>query len=265
MYKDYWHLKELPFENVPDPKFFYASRGHEEAVTRLLFAVETHKMIGMLTGDYGSGKTLVCQTLMSRMAANDYKIAFVRNPRLEAVDLTREIASQLGEAIPSSSKYDVLHVFESVLERHATAGRHCVAIIDESQLVMNPQVLEDLRLLLNFQTADQSGLTLIFSGQTEFNDLIKSIPQLRQRIGIKFHIPHLEPDEVRPYMAHRLEASGGRLTIFEDQAVEELARVSKGNPREINALADLCMLFGFMTGSPIVSSSLVGEAQKERA
>ncbi len=264
MYTEYWKLNALPFENMPDPAFFYASRAHEEAITRLLFAIETHKMMAVVTGDYGSGKTLLCQTVVNRLPSNGYKVAFLRNPRMDAVDLTREIAAQLGEPATTTSKYDVLHIFESVLERHALAGRHCVAIIDEAQLIMNGGVLEDLRLLLNFQTSEQYGITLIFAGQTEFNDMVKAIPQLRQRIGIKYHIPHLEADEVRPYMAHRLHAAGGSIAIFEEDAITELARVSKGNPREINAMADLCLLFGFLTKSQSIGLPLVAEAYKER-
>ena len=265
MYKDYWKLKEFPFENIPDSRYFFASRAHQEAITRLLFCIESHKMLAVLTGEYGSGKTVVCQTVINRLPTNVHKVAMLLNPRMDSVDLTREIVAQLGEPVASTSKYDVLRAFKAVLDRHAQSGHHCTVFIDEAQLVMNAETLEDLRLLLNFQSPDQASFSMVFSGQSEFNDMLKSIPQMKQRVCLKFHISNLEPDEVQPYIEHRLTAAGGQAGLFETDAMEEIARISKGNPREINVLCDLCLLFGFMTHAGKIGVDLVAEAQKERA
>ena len=264
MYKEYWKLTRLPFENLPDPQFFYSSRGHQEAVMRLLFAIQSRKMISLITGDYGSGKTVLCQTVMDRLSSNEHKIAFLTNPRMSATDLTREIASQLGEDIASDSKYDVLRSFRHLLDRHAVAGRHCTAIIDEAQLINDISVLEDIRLLLNYQTSVRTSLSLVLVGQTEFNDMLNAVPQMKQRISLKFHIPQLEPDELKPYMKFRLEAAGSDLSIFDDAAVADLAKLSRCNPREINALADMCLLIGFFARKPKITSDIVNEAAKER-
>jgi general secretion pathway protein A len=265
MHTDYWKLDRLPFENVPDPDFFYESRAHREAITRLLFAVESHKTMALLTGDYGSGKTVVCQTVIERLPANEHHVAMVTNPTMDATDLTREIISQLGEDIGVKSKYEVLHAYKDVLERHAVAGRHCTAIIDEAQLIANAAILEELRLLLNVQTSQRACLTLILAGQTELNDMIKSIPQMRQRISLKYHIPHLDNDEVAPYLARRLEAAGGQLDIFDEKALRTIERLSNGNPREINALADLSLLFGSLMQVDRIGAEIVQEAGRERA
>ncbi len=265
MHIDYWKFNKLPFENIPDPDFFYESRAHQEAITRLLFAVESHKMLSLLTGDYGSGKTMVCQTVIERLPANAHHVAMLTNPTMDATDLTREIISQLGGDAPAKDKYEVMHTFKDLLERHAVAGRHCTAIIDEAQLITNPAVLEELRLLLNVQTANRSSMTLVLAGQTELNDVVKTIPQMRQRISLKYHIPHLDSDEVAPYMRYRLAAAGGDIHIFNEAAIHEIGRLSQGNPREINALADLALLFGSLTQQSEIGADLIIEAGKERA
>lgn len=265
MYLDHWKLKLMPFENSSDARFFYESFGHQEAVTRLLFAIQTHKAVAMLTGDYGTGKTMVCETVLKKIPPNQFKTAYITNPRMDAIDLTREIAYQLGQEIMSRSTYDVLHEFNNLLDRSFATGRHCVAVLDESQHVMNISILEDLRLLLNHQAGGHFLLTLVFVGQTEFGDMIKAVPQMAQRIGLKFHIPNLQPEEVRAYITQRLQTSGGGLEIFEDAAIQEIGRISKGNPREINALCDLCLLIGALTSKPQVRVDEVQEAARERA
>ena len=100
MYTEYWKFKSLPFENAPDPKFFFESKAHREGVTRLLFSIETRKALALLTGDYGSGKSVLCQTVIDRLPPNEFRTALVANPRMDALDITREIAYQLGEDIP---------------------------------------------------------------------------------------------------------------------------------------------------------------------
>lgn len=264
MYTNYWKLKCLPFENAPDPRFFFESRGHKEASVRLTFAIQTRKAMALITGDYGSGKTVMCQKVKKSLNPNEFCIAFVSNPNMDSIDITREIAYQFGEDIPTRSKYDVLHAFNNLLERHHGAGRHCAAIIDEAQVVAEPAILEDLRLLLNHQTEGQFLLTLVLVGQTELNDALRPIPQMTQRIGLRYHIPHLDIDEIEPYISHRLETAGGHLGIFSSGAILEVTRVSKGNPREINAVCDMALLTASLAGADHVDENAIVDAAKER-
>jgi len=264
MYNAYWNFSELPFENAPDVRFFYESRGHREGIARLLMAIETRKAITLLTGDYGSGKTLLCQTALSRLPPASYKVVSVTNPRMDAIDLIRELSFQLGDEINSRSKYDVLHAFQNAIQRHAASGRHVAMLVDEAQLIPDASVLEELRLLLNFHPQGHYLMTLILSGQTEVNERLRAIPQMVQRIGFRFHVPPLAVDEVQDYMRFRLEQAGGRIDIFEPGAVVEVARLSKGNPREINAIADLCLLAGYLKTQAVISANDVAEAMAER-
>jgi len=264
MYLEYWHLTKRPFDITSDSDFFFESRGHQEAVTRISFAVETQKAMALLTGDYGSGKTVVCETVISRLSHEQYKVAFITHPRMDAIDLGREIIFQMGEDVSSRSMYDVLHVLNRLLERYASTGKKCAVFIDEAQLILDSSILEDLRLLLNRQLNRQFLFTLVLVGQTELRDRLKSVPQMMQRIGMRFFIPNLQTDEVPRYIAHRLTVAGGRPDIFEKSAIDEITKLSNGNPREINTLGDLCLLIGSLTSKERIRHEEVMDAWKER-
>ncbi len=265
MYLEYWQLEMMPFDNAPDHRFFFESKGHQEAITRLVFGIETRKAIVLLTGDYGIGKTVVCETVISLLPPTQYKVAFITNPRMDAIDLTREITYQLGEDVASRSTYDIMHALNNLLERHASTGKHCAVIVDEAQVVLDSMILEDLRLLLNKQMNGRFLMTLVLVGQTELGDRLRALPQMVQRIGLKFHIPHLQPDEVPAYIKHRWRKAGGKEDVFTPTAIAEVARLSKGNPREINALCDLALLIGSLTKKDKIDISEITEAAKERA
>lgn len=264
-YTAYWKLKCLPFESAPDSTFFFESNGHREGIARVLFSIQNRKSLSVLTGEYGSGKSVLCQTVIKRLASDPFKTALISNPRMDALDLTREMAHQFGEDIRGTSRYDILHAFNALLDRCHAANQHCAAIIDEAQVITDPSVLEDLRLLLNHQVGGVTPLTLVFVGQSELNDMLRSIPQLYQRINMKFHVPHLGAGEVRDYVKHRLETAGGTMEIFDEQAVVEVERLSQGNPREINAICDVALLISALSARPRVSVEEITESGKERA
>lgn len=265
MYREYWNLTDLPFENAPNPKFFFESKEHREAMERLMFVIKAHKPIAVVTGEYGSGKTLLCQTAISKFSTNEITHAFIVNPRMDSLDITREIVYQLSGDIPPTSKYEVLHSLYNSLNHYASLDGYCVVIIDEAQLIVDPLIFEDLRLLLNYQSGSKHLLTIVLVGQTELNAILKTIPQMTQRIGFKFHIPPLGPGEVRPYMKHRLETAGGSVDIFEEYAITEIAKLSKGSPREINAICDISLLTASLSGKKVVTVGDVLEAGRERA
>jgi len=265
MYIEYWRLSCMPFENVADARFFFESGDHHEAATRVQFAIQSRKLMMLLIGDYGVGKTMVCETVMHKLPVNEYKVAFIRNPRMDGLDLTREIAYQLGEEVHDRSPYDALHAVNNLLQRHASTGRHSVVFVDEAQLIMNTSTLEDLRLLLNIQEGGRSLMTLILSGQSEVGDMLKAKPQIMQRIALKYNIMGLTSDDVRHYIDHRMQVAGGAETVFDAAAVQEIASLSKGNPREVNSLCDLCLLIGSLKRVPSITVPIVRDAWMERA
>ncbi|HHT9155262.1 MAG TPA: ExeA family protein, partial [Candidatus Tripitaka sp. YC43] len=169
MYLDYWGLKKKPFENTPNPDFFFYSAGHEEALTRLLYGVKERKGAVMITGEIGAGKTLLSRMLVRLLSRNkkSYNIAVIVNPSFTAKDLLRELIYQLGglESLPTViGKLDLLHKLDDIIFEGNEKGQQCVLIIDEAHVIKNNAIFEEIRLLLNFQKNNVFLLTIVLMG-----------------------------------------------------------------------------------------------------
>lgn len=168
MYEAYWRLREKPFVNTPDPRFLYYSKEHEEALSRLTYAVEANMGGCLLTGVFGCGKTLLNQALIENLdKQGNYRIAFIANPFLSHIELLRMIAYELGVTNLPEKKSEVLTdsiliAIKNILYNNNEDGKHTVVIIDEAHIIEDKLVFEELRLLLNFQLKDRFLLTLIF-------------------------------------------------------------------------------------------------------
>ena len=260
MYAEHWGLAELPFENVPDPRFFYPAAAHQEALLRLFYAVNSRKGAAMLTGDVGCGKTILSRALIQDLPPERYEVGVIANPSLSPVDFLREILYQIGVEMSSDSKIDLLHALNDQVAKSLNAGRDTVVIIDEAQAIEDEDTLEELRLLLNFQLNDRFLLTLLLIGQPELRDRISRIKQLDQRIAIKFHLGPLKLEETKAYINSRLEKSGGKRKIFQDEAADAIDRAAGGIPREINNICDICLLLGFGSRADAIDPDIVQKA-----
>ncbi len=265
MYEEYWGLSEMPFENTPDPRFLYYSPQYEEGLSRLLYVVERRKGAGMLTGVFGCGKTVLGQALFNALNKNIYQIAFVNNPHLKSVELLRAIARQLGaenlpEKITEMSTDHFLQVIGNILLNNAKDGKETLVIIDEAHVIDDIDVFEELRLLLNFQVENRFLLTLLLMGQPELRERIRKNKQLTQRIAMGYHLAPLSQDETWVYITHRLEVTGGRRSIFTEQAIEPVYDNSGGIPRRINQICDMSLVTGFAKRADKVDEGIVQEA-----
>ncbi len=262
MYKEYWGLNEMPFENTPDPRFIYYSRQHEEALARALYAVKNRKGAAILTGVFGCGKTLIGQVLLMELAKEKYKVAIVINPRLEAAELLRMIAYLLGVVEPPIRKTDTLIALNETLLNNMRDGKETVVIIDEAHSIEDNSIFEELRLLLNFQTPDRFLLTLLLFGQPELTQKIETNKQLGQRIAIKCHLEALSLEETKGYIAHRLSVAGGLRQPFSEGAFKIIYDYSSGIPRRINQICDVCLLAAFDKGLDKIDETFVMEEIK---
>lgn len=260
MYREHWGLKELPFENVPDPRYFYPSPEHQEALMRLFYAVNNRKGAAMLTGEIGCGKTILSRTLVQDLSADRYEVGLVANPSLPPLDFLREILYQLGVESGSMSKIDLLHALNDAVVRNLNAGKDTVILIDEAQAIDDEATLEELRLLLNFQLNERFLLTLILIGQPELREKVGRIRQLDQRIAIKYHLGPLSLEETRKYILYRLEKAGLRREIVFPEAFTLIHRLTHGIPRDINNLCDMSLLLGFSGGARKIDPPLVQKA-----
>lgn len=260
MYREHWGLKELPFENVPDPRFFYPSPEHQEALMRLFYAVNNRKGAAMLTGEVGCGKTILSRTLVQDLSGDRYEIGLIANPSLPPLDFLREILYQLGVESHSISKLDLLHALNDVVVKNLNAGKDTVIMIDEAQAIDDEATLEELRLLLNFQLNERFLLTLILIGQPELREKVGRIRQLEQRIAIKYHLGPLSPEETRKYVLYRLEKAGLQKDIVLPDAFSLIHSMTHGIPRDVNNLCDLSLLLGFGSRAQEIDAQLIQKA-----
>ena len=258
MYEAYWELKEKPFENTPDPRFIYYSKQHKEAVARLLYVVREHKGAALLTGEYGSGKTLLTRVLWHELQQeNQFQSVFILNPRLSGLEFIQEIVHQLGGAEVPASKIELFHNLHKILYSNYNTDKHSVIIIDEAQAIQDRDIFEEVRLLLNFQLDNAFLLTIILLGQPELKYSLISLPQFMQRIAVRYHLKALDEVETKEYILHRLNVAGTNRQIFDGEAHKEIYFCSAGIPRRINTICDLALLVGFGNGLTMIDKKTI--------
>lgn len=260
MYLPYWHLKEKPFENSPDPKFFYHSPQHEEGLSRLIYVVRERKGAGLLTGIYGCGKTLLGHALYQELEKDVYRVAFLTNPRLDDIELLRMILYLLGAPEVPTRKADLLIQLEQILNANLRDGKSTVVVIDEAHAIEQSSLFEEIRLLLNFQSENQFLLTLLLLGQPELKTKVESNKQLNQRIAMRYHLQGLTLEETALYAHHRLLIAGARNELFDESALNLIYERSGGIPRRINQICDISLLTGMSRQAAMVNAEIVKEA-----
>lgn len=268
MYTEYWGLQRKPFDNTPDPGFFYRSSQHEEALFRLLYATKERKGLAVLTGVFGCGKTVLGQELLTELSEDKYRIVFINYPLLTHVEFLLAIVKFLGGQELPTKKSDVLvnivlDNLNDVLINNARDGKDSIIFIDEAHAIEDSQIFESLRLLLNFQLPDRFLLTLILSGQPELREKLELNKQLSQRIAIKCHLTNLDLKDTISYITHRLKVAGREEPIFTKEAVEAIYEHANGIPRRINRLCDTCLLSGFARNLKTIDESLIREEAKD--
>ncbi|OGL02815.1 MAG: hypothetical protein A3E31_11755 [Candidatus Rokubacteria bacterium RIFCSPHIGHO2_12_FULL_73_22] len=263
MYEAYWELTEAPFDNSPNPKFFYLSPEHEEALVRLVYTVRHRKGCGMLTGEYGCGKTTLSRALIQRLEAERYEIGLLTNPSWNAIDFLREVLYQLGQETEEKNKPELLHLLNEVFFRNYQAGRDSVIIVDEAQLIDDDAVFEELRLLLNFQTDDRFLVTLLLIGSPELAVKVRRLKHLDQRITLRYHLNTLDYTHTANYIAHRLKMAGQTKPLFTEEAVKLIFDFTRGTPREINNLCDVALLVGYSKRVREIGEKIIAEVIKD--
>jgi general secretion pathway protein A len=213
----------------------------------------------LLTGEYGCGKTLLSRTLLEQLDPERYDIAILPHPNLNPVELLQELLCQFGYEgnEEESNKGALLRKLEECLLFNKSQGRSTIILVDEAQMVTDPLTLEEIRLLLNFQQSNSFLLTLIIMGQPELKEKIEKLPQLKERLSIRYHLNKFSPNDTKAYIRHRLKIAGVKHEIFTSRAESMLVQNSEGIPRRINNLADMALLAGYGMKSPIIDDTIM--------
>jgi type II secretory pathway predicted ATPase ExeA len=264
MYEAFWGFSEPPFDNSPNPKFLYLSPEHEEALVRLMYAVRQRKGCALLTGEYGCGKTTLSRTLIQRLEAERFEIGLLTNPRWGPAEFLGELLYQLGVETREQNKVELLHQLHDVFFRNFQATRDTVIIVDEAQLIEDEAVIEELRLLLNFQTDDRFLVTLLLVGSSELAAKVRRLRPLDQRVAVRYHLHALDDAHTANYIAHRLKMAGQASPIFTEQAIRLIFDFTRGTPREINNLCDIALLVGYSRRAQEIDERIVAEVIKDR-
>ncbi len=256
-------LQEQPFDNTRDTNYFFASSGHAEALSRLSFLVEDRNMgIGLLTGEIGCGKTVTRTMLHQQLAKPAHIVVSLENCLLEFDDLLLEIISQLhGERINCNElpdRYSRLASFKQALMRQvADSNRHLVILLDEAQQ-LSPATIESLKSLTNIASERQNFLTLILIGQPELRSTIRQLPQVDQRVSLRYHLNAMSHDETLSYLEHRLQVAGLQGPMpFNTDAVRLLFEASGGVPREINRICKLALEHARTNGLGLLDAAVI--------
>lgn len=263
MYKSYFGFKEKPFSKTPDPRFLFLSRGHEEALARLEFVVEERE-IAVLTGEIGCGKTTLSRALMDRLGEK-FRFCYIVNPRLNAVEFLRTIARILDVDKPSDAKDALIDQIQTAVYVSNQCGICPVLVIDEAQMITEPEVFDEIRLLTNFQLDDRNLLGVVIMGQPELRTMM-ALPRyepLRQRISLHYHLRPLSLDEIMEYLDFRLEVAGGAPGLFTPDAVQRIHELTGGVPRKINSMATNAVLVAYGSDAALIDSGIINEIKDE--
>lgn len=262
MYLKHWHLKHFPFENVPDPQYFFDSEMHHRIIDGLTNAITRRKGALMLTGDIGCGKTTITQRVLLSLPAKRFDIAFITYPCLSPLDMLREVNRQLGLDFASEDKNMLLHILQEYLAENPAANRDTLICVDEAQSIPSIETFEELRLLLNFQLANRFLLTLMLIGQPELQQTITKLPQLRQRLALTAHLGALSDRDTVRYVLHRLRVAGCVRPILTRDAAVSIYWRTGGVPRRINHLMDHCLMLGMEKGASLLDAQLIAESME---
>jgi general secretion pathway protein A len=257
LYLEYWGIQEFPFGNSQDPRFFYPSHMHVDALNRVQYAIHTAKGCVLLSGEYGCGKTALVRQVIQRLEPAEYDIALINYPMFSEGEFLREILLQYGIEAQSATRLELFRRISTFALQNAAAGKRNLIIIDEAQLLENSDDFEQLRMLLNVQLNDQNAVTLFLVGQPEVRERIMRFPQLDQRVNVRCHLSYFDLADTAAYIQYRLRTAGATREIFSAGAEDLIYQSTHGVPRLLNNICDLALYEGFSRNAPVVTEEIV--------
>ena len=266
MYKTFYHLQKNPFEITPDPTFLFPTMRHNEALATLYYGVTAHRGFVVLTGEVGTGKTLLLRSLFGLLQRGDTAFAMVFNPTLSPLEFLRYIVGDFGLATVGKAKDELLHALNLFLLQRYQQGRTTLLVVDEAHH-LSPEVLEEIRLLTNLETSQKKLLQIVLAGQPELDQKLDTyeLRQLKQRIALRCHLEYLNANETGEYIRRRLTIAGADSgkKLFDDEAVAAVYRYSKGVPRLVNTICENSLLSGYAKQQETLTQEIIDNVARD--
>jgi len=262
MYKEYYGLREYPFNMTPDPQYLFLSHNHRVALDVLRFGIRERKGFILITGEVGAGKTTLCRALLNSLEPATTKTALILNPMLSDSQILRAVCDEFRLQPAKTTKKDLYDTINAFLLRELAANHNVALIIDEAQN-LKPSVLEQIRLLSNLETEKEKLLQIVLVGQPELGDLLarEDLRQLKQRVALRHHVQPLAFKELVEYINHRLRVAGSDGRIEWTLGAQVLVfKYSMGVPRLINVVCDRALVAGYLAETNLMDSPQIERA-----
>jgi general secretion pathway protein A len=259
MYLEFYELRDIPFSLTPDPRFLYFTASHREVMANLHYGIQHGKGLIVATGEVGTGKTTLLRAMISRFDRSVLS-SYIFNPGLSVIEFYQHLAADFGLGQYTTKAEIMMKLGQLLLLRHSR-GLRTVLIIDEAQ-GLGRELLEEVRLLLNFETYIEKQLQIVLVGQPELRNVLNGydLRQLKQRISLRCEIKPLQADELAGYIRTRLKVAGAaRLDLFSGDAIALIYRASEGIPRLVNNICDNALLTGFATNAKTITAEVISE------
>ena len=256
---EYFGMTQEPFSNAPVSRFYYNSSQHAEALTRLTYAVDSMKGLGLLVGQIGAGKTTLARRMLDALPEDRYEAALlvIIHSGITASWLLRRIALQLGVPEPAHEKLTLLGQLYQRLVHIYESGKKAVVLIDEAQMLQTRELMEEFRGLLNLEVPERKLVTFVFFGLPEIENNLLLDPPLAQRVALRVSLAPFDRDATEAYIKHRLRLAGAQRMLFRPEAIDVIHGHSTGIPRVINTLCDNALFEAFLARAAEVDAPMM--------
>lgn len=261
-YLEFYKLKEHPFSNVVDNRFYFKGTQHSEALVRLKYAIDTKKGLAVVIGDIGAGKTTLARRLLEELDENIYEVVLlvVTHSAVSADWLLKKLAIQLGVTDVKKEKVEILSQIYKRLFELGEQGKVAVVIIDEVQMLKSKEIMEEFRGLLNMEMPEGKMVNFIFIGMPELDSVLALDEPLKQRVAIKVRLKSFSEEETKEYIVHRMHIAGSPKNPFTEDAMPAIYRYSNGVPRLINTICDNALLNGLLFKTNVIDEAIIKAA-----